>query len=128
MATKAAVISGKTNPGAIGVKWLAMANGDVGGPPTNYPLTQVSLPGYPDRTIQFTGTFGAGGSVSLKGSNDGGNTWAILTDPLGNALTFTSAGMKQITELPEYVRPEVTAGDGTTSINAYLFCRGEQGC
>ena len=92
-----------------------MANGDSGVAPSNAPgLGWVSLPAYSDRTIQFTGTFRRWRTVILEGSNDGGTTWATLTDPLGNALSFTSAGMKQITELPELVRPRVTAGDGTT--------------
>jgi len=129
MATKNAVIGAKSSPTALRVSWTAMANGDSGVSPAGAPgLGWVSLPAYSDRTIQFTGTFGAGGTVILEGSNDGGTTWATLTDPLGNALSFTSAGMKQITELPELVRPRVTAGDGTTSLNAYLFCRGEAGC
>jgi hypothetical protein len=97
-------------------KWTGMANGDTGQP--------LDMRAWYDRTIQITGTFGSGGSVSIQGSNDGGTTWVTLTDPLGNALTFTSAGMKQITELAALIRPNVTAGDGTTSINAYLSVRG----
>lgn len=129
MANKNAVISAKRSASALSVAWTALANGEYGLDRSNAPgVGYVSLPAYPDRTIQITGTFGAGGTIVLEGSNDGGTTWATLTDPLGNALSFTSAGMKQITELPELVRPRVTAGDGTTSLNAYLFCRGEAGC
>lgn len=99
------------------IKWLALANGDTGTPWTGGD--------YQDRSVQITGTFGSGGSVSIQGSNDGGTTWATLTDPLGNALTFTAAGMKQITEIPYQIRPNVTAGDGTTALNIYLFARGD---
>lgn len=95
------------------------------------PLTTTNTDGqafnsadFQDRTVQITGTFGTGGSVTMQGSNDDGVTWATLTDPLGNNLTFTAAGMKQITELPQYIRPLVTAGDGTTSLNVYLHMRG----
>lgn len=119
----AVVVPTKTNNTSINFKrynWLAMANGDTG-----TPLPPDATCDYQDRTIQITGTFGAGGSLSFKGSNDGGTTWVTMTDPLGNALTFTSAGLKQITEMPEKVRPEVTAGDGTTSLNVYLFMRGD---
>jgi len=98
------------------VKWLAMPNGNTGDP--------VKFGSWQDRTVQITGTFGAGGSVTIQGSNDDGSNWATLTDPLGNALTFTAAGMKQITELPILVRPSVTAGDGTTAINVWLAMRG----
>lgn len=100
---------------AVRFKWLAIPNGNQG--------SATSLNIYQDRTVQVLGTFGSGGSVSIKGSNDGVN-WVVLTDPLGNALTFTSAGMKQITELPYQIRPEVTAGDGTTAIDVWLHARG----
>lgn len=100
--------------------WLTMANGDTG-----TPLLPEHSADYQDRTVQVTGTFGTGGSVTIQGSNDGGTTWATLTDPLGNALTFTAAGMKQITEMAEQMRPNVTAGDGTTSLNVHIFMRGD---
>lgn len=98
------------------VAWLNCANGDTGNP--------VGLSVYQDRSVQVLGTFGAGGSVTIQGSNDGGTTWSTLTDPLGNALTFTAAGIKQIVELPYQVRPSVTAGDGTTAIDVWLHARG----
>ncbi len=99
------------------VRWASMANGDVG--------DGVELGFYSDRSIQVVGTFGTGGSVSLKGSNDGGTTWATLTDPAGSAITFTATGLKQILHLPHKIRPEVTAGDGTTSLNVYVFMQGK---
>lgn len=97
-------------------KWLDIPNGNQG--------DSLGFATYQDRSVQVVGTFGAGGSVSIKGSNDGGTTWAILTDPLGNALTFTAAGLKQIVELTDLIRPEVTAGDGTTAIDVWLLARG----
>jgi len=81
------------------------------------------LSDYADRTVQVVGTFGSGGSISLQGSNDG-TTWAILTDPTGVALTFTSTGLRAVTEATRYVRPLVTAGDGTTDLDVYLFLTG----
>ncbi|TGT35690.1 hypothetical protein [Mesorhizobium sp. M8A.F.Ca.ET.165.01.1.1] len=101
---------------ALRYKWLAIPNGNQG--------NAVSLNVYQDRTVQIGGTFGAGGSVSIQGSNDDGANWATLTDPLGNALTFTAAGLKPVTQLPHKIRPSVTAGDGTTSINVWLHARG----
>lgn len=98
------------------ITWAGLANADTGNP--------VDMRDHQDRCVQITGTFGSGGSVSIEGSNDAGVTWVILTDPLGNVLTFTGAGMKQITELPGLIRPHVTAGDGTTSLNIYLSMRG----
>lgn len=96
------------------VSWSGMANGDTG--------QQTELIDYPDRTITFTGTFGVGGSVTVQGSNDGSN-WFAMTDPQGNAITKTSASMEMLSEAPRYIRPIVTAGDGTTAIVAQILCR-----
>lgn len=97
-------------------RWTPLANGDRG--------NSLANADYQDRSVQITGTFGAGGSVSIRGSNDGGTTWVTLTDPLGNALTFTAAGLKQITELTAEIAPFVTAGDGTTALTVDLLARG----
>lgn len=115
MAEKTANILADWNAEILRYSWLAMANGDTG--------AAIELGNYQDRTIQITGTFGTGGSVSLQGSNDGGTTWVTLTDQAGSALTFTSAGLRQVLQLTQKVRLTVTAGDGTTSLNAYMFMR-----
>jgi hypothetical protein len=39
-----------------------------------------------------------------------------VTDPQGNALSFTTAKIECISELVRYIRPRVTGGDGTTSL------------
>jgi hypothetical protein len=108
-------------PGSLGglehsvlMTWTGLLNGDTGAP--------LTFHDYPDRTFQVTGTFGTGGSVNLEGSNDGTN-WAILTDPQGNAITKTAAGMEAVTETPRYMRPNVTAGDGTTDLTVTVFAR-----
>lgn len=95
--------------------WVGLANGEAGSP--------VSYGAYSDRSIQFGGTFGAGGTIVLEGSNDGVN-YVTLTDPQGNAISKTAAGIETIEEPTVLVRPRVTAGDGTTLLNAYLFMRG----
>jgi hypothetical protein len=108
------------NPGSSGVEhavlltWSGLLNGDTGAP--------VTFHDYPDRTVQITGTFGASGSVSFEGSNDGTN-WVVLTDPQGGAITKTSASIETVTEVPRYVRPNVTAGDGTTNLVVTMFAR-----
>ena len=101
-------------------QWLNIPNGNTG---TYFQITD-SVAGASDRSIQFTGTWGAGGSVQLEGSNDGVN-WFVLHDPFGNSLIFTANGFAAVTELPHNIRPNVTAGDGSTAINAYLFGRGK---
>lgn len=96
------------------VTWSGLLNGDNG--------VRVNLTDYPDRTVQFAGTFGAGGTVNFEGTNDGVN-WITLTDPQGNALSKTTAALESVTETPRYVRPSVTGGDGTTDLTVILFAR-----
>lgn len=97
------------------IQWTC-ANGDDGTPFEN--------PGSSDRSVQVTGTFGAGGTIVIEGSNDGTN-YKTLTDPQGNSLSFTSASLEQVQELTRYIRPRVTAGDGTTSLVASLMAYGQ---
>lgn len=94
--------------------WSALANGDDG--------TWLTGAMLADKTVQVLGTFGAGGSISIEGSNDGGTTAAILNDSRGegNPVTFTAADIRTILENPERIRPRVTAGDGTTSLSVII--------
>lgn len=128
MTVRSAVLVPDANVHQRRVKWLALANGDSGDPigGANPAASSISMGWFPDRCVQVLGTFGTGGSLTMQGSNDGGTTWATLTDPLGNALTFTAAGMKQITELPHIIRPIVTAGDGSTNLAVWLNLRGAE--
>lgn len=96
------------------ITWTGLLNGDDGAP--------AQWVDFADRCVQVTGTFGTGGSLTMEGSNDGTN-FSSLADPQGNALTFTSSKLEQVLELPRYVRPRVTAGDGTTSLVATLCMR-----
>lgn len=77
-----------------------------------------------DRSIHVTGTFG-GGTVKLYGSNDGTN-WVALSNPQGDELSFTSAGLEAVLELTQYVRPTVTAGDGTTNLTVTMVFGGRK--
>lgn len=74
-----------------------------------------------DRTFQVTGTFGSGGTIVLQGSLDGSN-WFTLSDPSGDPVSFTSAGLAAVAESPIYVRPFVSAGTGV-SVTAILAIR-----
>jgi len=97
------------------ITWADLQNGDDG--------EAVQFGAFTDRSIQFGGTFGAGGTIVLEGSNDGVN-YLPLTDPQGNPISKTTAAIEAISEATRYVRPRVTAGDGTTNLAAYLFLRG----
>lgn len=109
---------------AIVFNWAALANGDTGNP--------IVIPSFGDKTVQVFGTFGSGGSVTLQGSNDprvitdpANAVWFALTDPQANAITKTSAAGEAILENPLYVRPSVTAGDGTTALTIIICAKGQ---
>lgn len=118
MATVAYTANHPDNPsiGINGWKWLAIANGNDG--------TPILINRMTDRSVQVTGTFGAGGTIVIEGSNDGGTTWSTLNDIQASALSFTSARLEGIAEVATLIRPRVTAGDGTTSLNVYLVAVG----
>lgn len=96
------------------IQWANMVNGDQG---DSLPLSQ-----YADRSVQVAGTFGSGGTLVIQGSNDSIN-YVTLTDPQGNPLSFTTAGLEAITEMVAYIRPAVLAGDGTTSLTVTMAAR-----
>jgi hypothetical protein len=75
-----------------------------------------------DRSVQVTGTFGAGGTLTVEGTIDG-TVWATLNEPDGTALTFSAAGIKAVLEHVVAIRPHVTAGDGTTDLDVSLVVR-----
>lgn len=118
MATRAASVLAKPTTtdfeGVTLVQWtgLTKATDDAG--------EAVQLPNHSDRSVQVTGTFGSGGSVRIEGSIDGTN-YAVLTDPQGNALDVTAAKIEAISEVVRYIRPRVTAGDGTTSLTVTIL-------
>lgn len=101
--------------------WAGLANGDTGAPAAGTLTASDYIP-WLDRTFQVTGTFGVGGTVVIEGTNDGTN-WATLTSPNGVPLSFTAAGIGQVTEVVMQMRPRVTGGDGTTSLNVNAFYR-----
>lgn len=96
------------------VQWGPLANGDTG--------DLFDMTGFEPLSFQVEGTFGTGGSVSLEGSNDGTNKRAVK-DPNGTAVTLTAAGIAAVGTNTRYVRPNCTAGDGTTALTASLWLR-----
>lgn len=94
--------------------WSGVLNGDTG--------DAVQLADFADRSVQIGGILGVGGSCSLEGSNDG-VTFYALTDPQGNAITKTALGLEAIEECTRYVRPNATAGDGSTNFTVTLWAR-----
>lgn len=90
---------------------LTFATTDDGAP--------LGQPAWGERTVQVFGTFGAGGSLTIEGSNNGTN-WAPVANRAGSALVFTAAGINRVQDYPLFVRPRVTAGDGTTSLTVVI--------
>jgi hypothetical protein len=103
------------NPiGGIKVISWTLGNGDDGKP--------MICPQFADRTIQVTGTFGAGGTVEFQGSNiDPTPIYSVLNDPQGNPLVFTIAKIEQVLENTYRVRPVVTGGDVNTSLTISML-------
>lgn len=94
--------------------WGPLLNGETG--------ATLNLPGFGDRTVQVAGTFGAGGTIVIEGSLDNTN-WITLNNIQGTALSLTAGGLRAISEATTYLRPRVTAGDGTTSLTVTLMAR-----
>jgi hypothetical protein len=103
------------------VVWTNLHNGDSG---EWYVLTGAK---YPDKSVQVYGTFGTGGTLVIEGSNqaDTFDKYATLVDSFNNALSFTTAGLKQINQNSFAIRPRVTGGDATTSLTVILCIRRE---
>ena len=85
--------------------WPSMANGSPGAP------TPKTFVGRPHRFSD--GTSRAGGSVQVESSNDG-VTWVKASPAALTSAGFFAALGGQ--ERPLLLRPNVTAGDGTTSL------------
>lgn len=109
-----------TKPDVLGFErvdvyqWTNLQNGDTGAP--------LELPAYADRSVEIGGDFGVGGSITIEGSL-GGSTYHALRDPGLDPITKTTGGLWAILEAVRWIRPHVTAGDGTTAITCYILLR-----
>lgn len=97
---------------AVLVQWT-LANGDTGAPFNGF--------GIIDGSVQVQGTFGVGGSVQMEMSNDGTN-YQLMADPQGTDIVKTAADLETILDIVgRQVRPNCTAGDGTTALVVSLY-------
>jgi len=115
MATITPTVERSNDGNLVKFTYTNMANGDVGVP--------IKWPDYADRSVQVKGTFGVGGNLRFEGSNDGGTTYDAATDPQGNDINLTAANIEAVSEVHELQRPQVTAGDGTTSLTVVVVAR-----
>jgi hypothetical protein len=95
------------------VEWTNLTGTDTG--------VQMSLGDANDKSVQITGALG-GGTITIEGSNNG-TDWAVLSDPQGNPLVFTSSGkIEAILEAVAFLRPSFT---GVTNASVFVFARGQ---
>ena len=90
--------------------WTPLTTTNADGDPISYASN-----GMGGCTFQVNGTFGVGGVVVVEGSNNGVN-WYTLNDQANLAVSFSAAGLKTVRDVPLYMRPRVSAGDGSTSV------------
>lgn len=93
--------------------WDGMVADDDGAP--------ERLAVYSDRSIQVSGEFG-GASVTIGGSNDG-ITYHALHGTDGEELVLLTGGLRQIVELPIFIKPRVFGGDGSTLLKVVMSGR-----
>lgn len=109
------VITQTPIPGSYVATWTGLLNGESG-VAADLPVDAAT------RSVQVSGTFGVGGNVIIEGSNDGTNFFA-LNNALGTALaTITAAALNSLDQNCLFLRPRVSAGDGTTSITVIIVC------
>ena len=101
------------------ITWTGLLNGDDG--------TPVGVgEDFADRSVHILGTFGTGGTALVEGTLDGTN-YGTLTDSTGTALSVTAAKLRAVVEIVKYIRPRISAGDGSTDLTVVLFIRRPRG-
>lgn len=120
MALRTAVVKEVTGSSGAGDQscWVATWSGIVQGDT----MSPVTMPKHSDKSIHAFGVFGAGGSISLNGSNDlnqGG--YAPLNTPASVAIAITADGAKAVLENTVFVKPVLTSGDGTTALTVCML-------
>ena len=104
----------KRDGSVILVVWEALTSANSDG-------SLVEIVEWADRTVQVIGTFDSA-TLVWQGSNNG-LIWATLSDAGGAPLTFTSAGLSEVLEVPRYVRPSTSGGGGSQDIDVLLVAR-----
>lgn len=96
--------------------WEGILSGDT--------CTGDLIPPLGDRSVQVIGTFSTA-TIAIHGSLNGVD-YSVLTDPQGNALSFTATKIEQIMELVPYLKPVITSGDGSTDVDVIICVKGVQ--
>ena len=107
-----------SDDGVVRIEWPNLRNNDTG--------QWVRAARFSDKTVQvIVEAAGAGDAVTMEGSPDGGTTAGELHDPQGGLLSAVLVGAtitdpEVISESPESIRPNITAGDGTTDLTVVI--------
>lgn len=102
--------------GCILVTWAAMGKGDTGKP---FQIAEVPMPS--DRSVHVIGT-PDGETLTIEGTNEKvATTYTTLDDASGDALTFTTAGIKQILPICNWIRPSMSGSGAGASITVNLL-------
>ncbi len=98
--------------------WSGLLNGDTG--------AAVLVADAIDLLVMIvSGTLGAGGAITWQGSLDNTN-WFTLSSKIGTPAAIAQTALltpTMVQERPIWVRPNVTAGDGTTNLVASLLVK-----
>lgn len=114
MATVNAAFTDISQDGSVyKVQWTPLTNSNTDGSP-------VVATEWADRCVSIDGTFG-GATVVIQGSNDGSN-WYTLNNAQGTAISGTAGLLKQIVEVPYYIRPLLSGGAGS-SVTVTMIAR-----
>ena len=117
MAVKPVTVQKDAGGGTTRITWPNLGNGDTGAP--------VEWPGAADRSVQvIVNAAGVGDTVVIEGSCEATPTnYSTLTEPGGAALSFNGAALEGVLQVTSHIRPNVTAGDGTTDLTVILLAR-----
>ena len=91
--------------GVMVVTWASIVEGDT--------ATKVTTAQFSRKCFQTKGTFGSA-TIVAQGSNDGGTTFANLTDHGDTAISHTSASIDEIGQNPLDIRPSTSGGSGSS--------------
>lgn len=116
------MINANHNPsgllGAVITKWMAIPLDEEG--------QAIAIPNHSDKTVQIYGTFG-GASVVIQASNDplaptdpDNAVWWTVKNVEAELMNKSAAGGWLLMDNPIWMRPIVTGGDGTTSLNVVM--------
>lgn len=98
--------------------------------PTNDRGAPVKASKWRDGSVHVDGAEGTGGHVKMQGSNKAApvlttdDDWFFIKDTEGNVIDITAVTVPEADNIGTrslWIRPRVTAGNGSTSYNVHLF-------